>query len=380
MPKKLLIIGAGTGGLILANTVARQLAGEIRRGEVAVTLLGDRDEYLYQPGLLYVAFDLMRVPDLIRKVGELVVPGVRFIHERAERIDPAARTVLTQTGRQLSYDWLVLATGSEIAPEEVPGLEADGHWFYTVEGAVRLRDALRAFQGGRVVLSMGIPHKCPVAPLEFVFMLDDWARQRGIRQQMEITYCFPLNRVHNIHSVSDWALPEFERRGITFEGFFNLESVDPVRKGVTSLEGVTLPYDLLVAVPPHKGSSLGTGSGLASGGNWLPTDRHTLQLVGHDRIFVLGDAAELPVPKAGSVAHFEAEVLAGNLVNLLTGGAANQRYDGKAFCFIETGQDRATYLSFDYEHPPLMIEPTSGLHRFKQVYNRIHWMNLKGIL
>jgi sulfide:quinone oxidoreductase len=380
MAKELVIIGAGSGGLILSNTVARQLAEEIRRGEVRVRLLGDKDEYVYQPGFLYVAFDLMRPSELTRKVKDLLVPGVSFIHDRAVRIDPKAQVVETRGGQRLDYDYLVVATGSAINPAEVPGLTEGGHWFYTLEGAIKLREALQTFEGGKLVIAVGVPHKCPVAPLEFVYMFDDWATKKGIRAKTEITYTYPLNGSHTLQCVSDWCTQEFPKRNITLETFFNMDSVDPVAKVITSIEGTTMPYDLLVAIPPHVGADLGKESGLAEGGNWYPTDRYSLQLKGHENVFILGDAGAMPVPKAGSVAHFEAEVLAGNLTNLLTGSHTVHLYDGKAFCFIETGMDAATYLSFDYTHMPAMIPTSQPIHWFKAAYNRIHWMNLKGIV
>ncbi len=380
MGKQLVIVGAGTGGLMLANHVARRLAREVEQGEISVTLVGERDEYLYQPGLLYVPFDLMRVPDLIRKVTDLIVPGITFVHDRAVQIDPNGQTVKTAGGKVLPYDYLVLATGSDLNLEEVPGLKEGAHWFYTLDGALRLREALSRFEGGRVVITIGLPHKCPVAPLEFTFMLDEWAREKGIRDKTEITYTFPINRAHSIESVAKWAEQEFERRNITLETFFNLEAVDPEKRQITSLEGTTFEYDLLVVIPPHKGDRLGTDSGLAEEGNWLPTHRHTLQLGDHANIFALGDATNLPVSKAGSVAHFEAEVLGENLINLLTGGSAVHRYHGKAFCFIEAGLNQATYITFDYTNPPRLTPPTQAIHWFKQTYNRIHWLNLKGIV
>jgi len=380
LTKRLLVIGAGSGGLIVSNHVARSLAKEIERGEVAVTLLGDRDEYLYQPGLLYVAFDLMRIPDLIRKVKDLVSPGVQFVHDRAAKIDTAAQAVTTASGKRLEYDYLVLATGSEVNPQEIPGLAEGGHWFYTVEGAIRLREALSKFEGGRLVMAIGLPHKCPVAPLEFVFMFDEWARNKGIREKTEIIYTFPINRGHSIPNVAVWAEAEFEKRGITLETFFNMETVNPQTREITSMEGSTYAYDLLVAVPPHKGAAVGIASGLADSGGWLPTDRHTLNAGGLSNVFVVGDATNLPISKAGSVAHFESEVLGENLVNLLTGGNMVHQYHGKAFCFIESGLNKATYITFDYVNPPLLTPPTQAIHWFKQTYNRIHWLNLKGVI
>ena len=381
MGKHLVIVGAGTGGLMVANAVGRSLEQGMERGEVSVTVLGDRDEYVYQPGFLYLAFDLMRPNELARKVRDLLRPGIRFVHDRAARVDADRKEVHTQGGQVLSYDYLVLATGSDIHPSEVPGLQEGGHWFYTLAGAVRLRDTLRQFTGGRVVLTVGVPHKCPVAPLEFILMFDDWARARGIRGDCEITYTYPIGRAHTIPAVAEWAQAQLEARGIRVETFFNMTEVDPDAKSVGSLEGTTLSYDLLVAIPPHVGDRLGADSGLAEAGNWLPTDRHNLNLVGRDDVFVLGDATNLPVSKAGSVAHFEAEVLAQNLVGLLADGAPlKHRYSGKVFCFIEAGMEKATFITFDYDHPPLVSPPTQSVHWFKQTYNRIHWLNLKGIL
>ena len=381
MAKQLLIIGAGTGGLMVANFVARDLAREIANGDVSVTLVGEHDEYTYQPGFLYVAFDLMRPAQLIRPLSELLAPGVEFVHDRAVRIATDVQHVELAAGEALPYDFLVIATGSGLNLAEIPGLEAGGHWFYTLEGALKLRDTLRAFQGGRIVLTVGVPHKCPVAPLEFTLMLEEWTHQRGIRDKVEIVYTYPLGRTHSIQAVADWVTPKLEQRGVRIETFFNMESVEPDKKVVHSMEGTDLSYDILVSTPPHQGAELGAASGLTDSGRWYPTDRYRLQLEGRDNVFVLGDATNLPISKAGSVAHFEAEVLADNLVGLLTEGSPlAYHYNGRAFCFIESGLDRATFISFDYRNPPNVPEPTGAVHWFKQTYNRIHWANLKAVM
>lgn len=381
MPRRLLIVGAGTGGLMVANFVARDLAREIGRGEIRITLLGDKEEYTYQPGFLYIVFDLMRPAQLIRPIKELLAPGVEFIHDRATRVDPERKEVERAKGAALPYDYLVLATGSSLDLQEVPGLQEGAHWFYTLEGALRLRDTLRDFHGGRLVLTVGVPHKCPVAPLEFTMMFDEWALVRGIRENTEIVYTYPLGRAHSIASVAEWAQPELESRGVRVETFFNMETIEPDKKIIHSLEGTDLEYDLLVTIPPHRGDELGALSGLTEAGNWYPTHRTRLNLNGRDDVFVLGDATNLPVSKAGSVAHFQAEVLADNLVGLLSEGSppANQ-YNGRAFCFIETGLERATFITFDYLNPPTVSQPTNAVHWFKQTYNRIHWANLKAVI
>ena len=381
MPKRLLVIGSGTAGLMVANLAARGLEAKVRRHEVEITVLGERDDYVYQPGFLYVAFDLMDPRNLVRPVRDLLHPVVRFVHDRAQRVDADSRTVLTQGGVSLPYDYLVIATGSRISPEEVPGLADDAHWFYTLEGAVKLREALQDLRGGRVAISVGIPHKCPVAPVEFTLMLDAWARTRGLRDQLEITYTYPVARAHTIPAVAEFAEAEFERRDIKLETFFNMESVDTQGHVLHSQEGTDVAYDLLVTVPPHRGDALGGDSSLAGGGNWYPTDRQFLQVQGHDNIFAVGDTTDLPVSKAGSVAHFESEVVSDNLVGLLSDGhRPGHTYAGRAFCFIETGLEEATYISFDFQHPPVVPTPSRSIHFFKQTYNQIHWANLKAVI
>jgi sulfide:quinone oxidoreductase len=375
-----LIVGGGTGGLTLANLLARRLSMAGGPDGVEVTVVADRDRYLYQPGLLYLPFDLAAPEELERPVRQLLHPAVRFVHSRVRRIDPRRKAVEAEGDVQLGYDFLVLATGSFVHPEEVPGLAEGAHHFYTLEGALRLREALRRFQGGRVVLTIGVPHKCPAAPLEFVLMLEDWARRRGIRDRTEIVYTYPVGRAHVLEPVAAWAESEFAARGIQWEPFFNPESVDPAARTVSSLEGSSFPYDLLVAVPPHVGAQALADSGLAVAGNWLPAHRGTLAHPDWPDVYGLGDATDLPVSKAGSTAHYQAEVLAENLFNQLRGGAPARHYDGKVFCFIEAGLDRATSIEFTYDRPPRVGAPSRSVHWFKQAYNRIHWLNLQAIV
>ncbi len=156
--------------------------------------------------------------------------------------------------------------------------------------------------------------------------------------------------------------------------------IDNAAKTVTSLEGETLDYDLLVAIPPHMGQDVIGRSGLGDAGQWIPTDRHSLRMEGSDNIFVLGDATNLPISKAGSTAHFEADVVVANLVHRLRGGLGSMTYDGKVFCFIETGLKRATYITFDYDHPPVPSAPSELIHLYKLAYNRMYWLTPAGLL
>jgi sulfide:quinone oxidoreductase len=379
MAKKILILGGGMGGTIVANIVARGLKQEIRNGDVNLTQLSASDKHMYRPGLLYVVFGRMGETDLYRDQRSILDPGVRFFVDPAVNIDTNKQKVTTQSGREYSYDYLVIATGSRIMPELVPGLKEGGHWFYDIDGAKKLRDALKNFTGGKIAISVGVPHKCPVAPLEITFMLHDYIAKKGLADKTEITYTYPIGRVHSLEPVAYWAAPEFEKKGIRYETFFNMETIDPGKKSVTSMEGSTVDYDLLIAIPPHKGQQAIIDSGLNKDG-WIPTDRHRLTCEGMTNVFVVGDTTNLPISKAGSTAHYEAEVVADNLISEIRDGMAAKTYDGKVFCFVETAMDKGTYVWFNYTTPPNPAPPSTMLHWFKLAYNRLYWLNAKGIV
>jgi sulfide:quinone oxidoreductase len=246
--------------------------------------------------------------------------------------------------------------------------------FYSLEGAQRLREALRRFRGGRILVGIaGIPYRCPPAPVEFVMMLEKYLRKRGIRERSEVTLLSPINRAFTIESASKLVQPIMEERGIGLTTFFNVEAVDPSAGVVASLEGEKAEYDLLVLVPPHRGQKVIEDSGLGDVSGWLPTDRGTLQVEGRDRIFAMGDATNLPISKSGSTAHFEAPVVASRIASLIRGSNPKTNYRGRVLCFLETGNGRATVLRFDYEHPPMPPRPGRAWHVAKWMFNRLYW-------
>ncbi len=223
---------------------------------------------------------------------------------------------------------------------------------------------------------MGIPYRCPPAPLEFTFLLDEWLRKRGLRDRTEIHYLYPLPRVFPIETVAEVATPLLEERNVQYTIFFNTEAVDTERKIISSLEGEEIPYDLLVLVPPHRGARVIEESGLGDEQGWLPTDRATLEVKGVPHMYALGDATDLPVSKSGSAAHFEAKVVAHRLIAEIRGEEPRNgeaTYDGEVMCFLETGQNRATQLVFNYEHPPHPPRPSLYYHMEKQLFNRAYW-------
>src|SRR6266536_344889 len=369
MPARIVVLGGGVGGTLAANLLSKELG---RDGHV--TVVDPTGMHVYQPGFLYLALGQAHGRWLARDERTLLRKDVDLAVEAAERVDPEQGIVHLARGGSLPYDHLVIATGARLVPEEIPGLPEGSYDFYSMEGAHRLREALRTFDGGRILVGIaGIPYKCPPAPVEFVFMLEEQLRHRGIRDRTEVTLLSPLNRAFTIESASKIVQPIMERRGIGLSTFFNVESVDPGAHAVTSLEGEKAEYDLLVLVPPHRGQRFLEDSGLTDAGGWLPVDRATLQLQGHDNVFGIGDATNLPISKSGSTAHFDAPVVASRIVSMIRGTAPKANYGGRVMCFLETGHHRATALRFDYEHPPTPPRPSVLWHSAKWMFNRLYW-------
>ena len=379
MSKRILIVGGGLAGTITANGLCRQLGSQLRTGEVSITMLGATDQHMYQPGLLYVPFGGIRETELFRDQKKVLDRRINFFVDPATKIDVEGNQVETQSGKSFAYDYLVIATGSRIVPDEIPGMAEGAHWFYDLDGARKMRQALEEFDGGKIVVNVNAPHKCPVAPLEITFMLYDHLEKRGLMDKTEISYTYPIGRLHALEPVAHWANAEFDKYGIKYETFFNAKAVNPGAKTIESEEGSTLPYDLLVTIPPHRGAEVIEASELGAGG-WVPTDRQTLNHEGSTNVFVVGDTTNIPISKAGSTAHFEADTLIDNLASLVLEGRTARLYDGKVFCFVETGMDTGTYVWFNYETPPNPGPPSKMIHWFKLAYNRLYWLSARGLL
>ncbi len=369
MTSEVVIVGGGVGGTVCANLVSRQT-----RGRAQVTVVDATGTHVYQPGFLYVAVGKQNSSALRHPESELLRREISLVVDRASRVDPDGRTVTLESGRTLHYDQLLLATGSRTVMDEVPG-GSSAYDFYTMAGAERLWSALQEFNGGTIVVGVaGIPYKCPPAPVEFVFLLDDYLRSKGVREASHIKLLSPLNRAFTIESTSKLVQPILAERGIELTGFFNVESVDPVAKTVTSLEGETVDYDLLVLVPPHRGQRVIEDSGLGDERGWVPVDRNTLKHAKFERIWAIGDTTNIPISKSGSVAHYEASVAAAGIAAAAKGEAPPAHvYDGKVMCFLETGQGQATTIRFDYDHPPVSPMPSRLWHWAKLLFNKTYW-------
>jgi sulfide:quinone oxidoreductase len=369
MASEVIVLGGGVGGTIAANLIARHSGDKAH-----VTVVDATGIHVYQPGFLYLAVGQEHAASLQRAEVQLLRHDVKLVVDRAVRVDPNAKKVALESGKSLTYDQLLLATGSRTVIEEIPG-GAAAHDFYSMYGAERLFQALEAFQHGTIVIGVaGIPYKCPPAPVEFAFLLDDYLRARGIREKSQIKLLSPLNRAFTIETTSKLVQPILAERDIELTGFFNVESVDPVGATVTSIEGETVSYDLLVLVPPHRGQKVIEDSGLGDERGWVPVDKNTLKHVKFGDIWAIGDATNIPISKSGSVAHYEATVAAAEISAVAKGEAAPAHvYDGKVMCFLETGQGQATTIRFDYDHPPVSPTPARRWHWAKVLFNKTYW-------
>ncbi|WP_455384862.1 NAD(P)/FAD-dependent oxidoreductase [Acidihalobacter prosperus] len=376
---KILIVGGGMGGTILGNNLARRLKKELKTGKAHITMLSASDQHMYQPGLLYVCVGRMAPDELYREQATLLEPEIEFHVDPVEEFHLDQNHVKTKSGKVYDYDMIVIATGSRALPESIPGLAENSVNCYTEANALEMWRQLKAFQGGTVTIAVGVPHKCPMIPLEVTFVLHDYFKERGILDKVKFQYTYPIGRLHSLAPVGEWAQGEFQRMGVQTETLFNMKEVDGANNVIHSEEGTQQAYDLLVAVPPHKGMEVIEKNGLGQNG-WIPTDRHSLKMEGHDNVYVLGDTTNLPISKAGSTAHFEAEALAENLAAIIKLGEPVRDYDGKVFCFIEAGKDRATYAMFNYNQPPAPKAPNKAVHWFKMAYNQLYWASARGLL
>jgi len=366
--KRVVILGGGVGGTIVANLLAKTSK------DADITVVDKTGKHAYQPGFIYVAFDRQRPEKLFRDERNLLRRRVRLVVDEVVQVNTRAKAVYLKSGRFLAYDYLVIAGGARLAPEEVPGHEG-AHHFYSPEAALRLREALAAFRGGRVVIAIGgIPYKCPPAPAESACLLDYLFSRRGIRDKVQIHYLSPLGRVFPLETVSPTVQRIFDQKGIQYTTFFNVERVDAEKKVVHSLEGESIPYDLLILIPPHHGAKFAQASGLTDAGGWIPTDKFTLEVKGHEgTVWAIGDITDIPISKAGATAHYEAKVVAENIAALVRGALPAARYDGKVMCFCDAGHHRGIAMRFDYTHPPVPPPLSLKWYLGKVLINRLYW-------
>ena len=392
--KEAVILGAGTAGTMMANLMVRKLPENWK-----VTVVDQYKEHYYQPGFLFVPFDIYQPEDVVKSGDEFLPENARLVREVIDCIDHEKNEVLMQDGSIIKYDVLVIATGSRTAPEEVAGMAAEGWYkdifdFYTFEGACKLREKLMDWEGGKLVVHITeMPIKCPVAPLEFAFLADAFFEEKGMRDKVDITFVTPLSGAFTKPKATAKLGYLLEQKNIHVVPDFAIERVDPAERRIHDYGGKSVAYDLLVTVPTNMGDSMVERSGIGDDLNFVPTDKHTLQSKVADNIFVIGDATDIPASKAGSVAHFESEILIDNILRYINGEPLDPKFDGHSNCFIETGHGKALLIDFNYTHEPVegsfplagigplqLLKETRMNHVGKLAFRWVYWnMLLKGL-
>jgi sulfide:quinone oxidoreductase len=393
--RHMLILGGGTGGTIMAN----KLANALDERDWRITIVDGTDEHYYQPGFLFVPFGTYRMRDIVRPRRQYLPGRIRYILSGIERIDPEKKSVALANGESMRYDCLIIATGTDIHPEQTEGL-LDDEWgrskfdFYTPRGAERLGQFLKTWEGGKLVVSITeMPIKCPVAPLEFLFLADAYFSERGMRDKVDLHLVTPLSGAFTKPTSSN-VLGEFlERKGISVTPDFGLGRVDSAEKKIVSWDETEVSYDLLVSIPTNMGDPVIARSGLGNELNFVPTNKQTLAAEALEDVFVIGDASNVPASKAGSVVHFQSEILFENIMEHIDGRPPRAHFDGHANCFIESGFGKGLLIDFNYETEPLpgafplpgvgpftLLRESTINHYGKLMFRWVYWnLLLRGV-
>ncbi len=392
--KKILILGAGTGGTIMSN----KLRKELPRDEWKITVVDQNKIHYYQPGFLFVPFGYYKREDVIKPKQNFLPIGVDSVYQQIDHIEPEQNKVFLANGEVLGYDILIIATGTRIIPEETPGLKGELWYknifdFYTIEGAEALNRFFKTWEGGHLVVNIADnPIKCPVAPLEFSFFADAFFTERGMRDKVKISYVTPLSGAFTKPRSSKLLGTLLENKNIEMVTDFFLSEVDNKQKVIRDFGGREVPFDCLVTIPLHSGDEAIIKSGLGDEFGFVKADKHTLQSTLFENIFAIGDAGNFPTSKAGSVVHFQAEILTENLLCLIENRPFTGKFDGHSNCYIETGHGMGALIDFNYDTEPLPgyfpfpgIGPFSLLkesrlnHYGKLIFRWIYWhILLKG--
>jgi len=386
--RRILILGAGTAGTIMAN----RLAHKIDRRNWQITIVDEHQTHYYQPGFLFMPFGIYKPEDVVREKAIFISKKVEFIQAAVDTIKPDVGQVVLQNGQILDYHILIIATGVKIAPEQVAGLTEAG-WrensfdFYTFEGAKALAEKLKNWPGGKLAIHIAeMPIKCPVAPLEFAFLADAYFAKKKMRDKVEINYITPASGAFTKPRSSAVLGGLMSEKHINIVPDFYTERVDGSAGKVFSYGGQKVDYDLLVTIPTNMGDEVIARSGLGDELNFVPTQKHTLQAKTHENIFVIGDATDLPSSKAGAVAHFQSDILTENILNYIEGKPLDEGFDGHANCFIESGFGKAFLIDFNYDTEPVegrfpfpvigpmaLLKQTRLNHWGKLAFRHIYW-------
>ncbi|MBI4317491.1 MAG: NAD(P)/FAD-dependent oxidoreductase [Chloroflexi bacterium] len=376
--KTTVVLGAGVGGLVTANELARRLGRQHR-----VILIDKGAEYLYTPSLLWVMVGLRQPRQITKELRRMVRPGVDLVQSEVVEVDPEHRQVKTEAGA-MGYDYLVVALGADTAPGNMPGLEEPAHNFYDLEGAANLGRALAHFDRGTAVVAVSsLPYKCPAAPYEAALLLDDDLRRKGVRGKVDIQVYAPEPQPMPVAgaAVGNAVKGMLTQQGISYHPGVQVVSMDAQRKELVFKDGSTATFDLLAAVPPHRPPRVVKESALANEAGWIPVDRRTLR-TRFENVYAIGDVAavSLPngklLPKAGVFAHAQGLAVAGTIVGQIV-GAPGREFDGVGFCWVSMARGRAGFASgafYAEPEPAMKLQKPGWLWNAGKLLFERYWM------
>jgi sulfide:quinone oxidoreductase len=386
--KRIVVLGAGNAGIMIANKLYKHLANS----DYVVTVIEKDQNHYYQPGFLFLPFGYYNEKEITRPVDKLINNGIDLIKKEADKISAEENKIFFKDGSFLDYEILIIATGTRIVPDDTPGLKGE-LWhkkvfdFYTIEGASALAEFFKTWEGGHLVVNVADnPIKCPVAPLEFCFYALDCCRKRGMGGKVKITYVTPLSGAFTKPKASKIFGSMLKQRGIDLVTDFFLGEVDNENMKIRDFGGREVPFDCLVTIPLHSGAPVVSDSGLGDEFGFVRADKNTLQSDLFKNIFVIGDAGNFPTSKAGSVAHFQAEILEKNILSFIKNEPLTGSFDGHSNCFIETGRGKGILIDFNYDTEPLpgtfpvpvlgplkLLKETRINHWGKLAFKWIYW-------
>ena len=388
--KKIVILGGGVGGIVAANELRRKLDQSHR-----ITIVEKEKEHSFAASFIWVMNGDRAIGQVRKPLRSLIRKGVNVVFGTVQEIDHQNKRVITNDG-ELSYDYLIVALGAELAIDSIPGLAEGAHSFYSLEEADRLNRALGEFNGGSIAIVVSsLPYKCPGAPPEAAMLIADYFKKHKTDKQVDIQIYTPESQPMPVAGplLGNSIKMMLEEKGISYHPKHKLKSVDNKSKKIIFEEKEPVRYDMLIAIPPHKPPQLLSKSKMANDAGWVPVDRATLKTKFED-IYAIGDVTSISIPgrwdpnipmllpKAGVFAHFHAEVVAHQIITHINGGASKNGFTGSGYCMIESGGGRAGFASGEFyaePAPSLKLGNVSRIWHWGKIMFEKWWLSSFGI-